>query len=156
MPAGSYCVLAARVTLRTVHRLYITRASSSTIIVNRCIAKQLAPLPPALFLDCNRGRNYHIGTRSYMDSTKDGKPQFEASLTYIVTYHVTMFYDVITRCGQRIALLSVPITWSASAYDEDDLGGKVGTRLCQWRACLNEYLLRIKSSQDVLNMRRPG
>ena len=34
---------------------------------------------------------------------------------------VSMFYDVIIRCRHRIALFCVPITWCASAYNEDDL-----------------------------------
>ena len=33
----------------------------------RYIAKQLVPLSPAPVLDCNRRRNYHICTGSYMD-----------------------------------------------------------------------------------------
>ena len=36
---------------------------------------------------------------------------------------VSTCYDVITRCGQKIALIFVPVTWCASASDEDDFGG---------------------------------
>ena len=39
---------------------------------------------------------------------------------------VSMFYDVIIRYGHNIALLCVPITWYAIAYNEDDLAGEVG------------------------------
>ena len=58
---------APRATLRTVHQLYGTSASSSATIANRYIPKLLAPLLLAPVLDCNRRRNYHIGTRKYMD-----------------------------------------------------------------------------------------
>ena len=50
-----------------VHQLYRTSTSSSTTIATHFIANQLAPLWHAPILDCNRWRNCHIGTRSYMD-----------------------------------------------------------------------------------------
>ena len=40
---------------------------------------------------------------------------------------VSTYFDVITRHRHRIALFSMPIAWCPSAYDEDDLAGKVDT-----------------------------
>ena len=41
--------------------------SSSATLGTRYIVKLLAPLPRAPVLDCNRRRNYHMGTWSYTD-----------------------------------------------------------------------------------------
>ena len=36
---------------------------------------------------------------------------------------VSMFYDVIIRYRKKIAFFGVPVTWCASAYNEDDVAG---------------------------------
>ena len=38
--------------------------------------------------------------------------------------YFSMFDDVIIRFWHKIALFGVPITWCASAYNEEDLAGE--------------------------------
>ena len=37
--------------------------------------------------------------------------------------HVSMFYDVISRCKHIITFFGVPVTWCANAYNKENLAG---------------------------------